>query len=42
MKVRCFSMFVVDDYFKKVVEKYQIINPCDIYRCCDDMVAKLR
>lgn len=33
---------LIDDYFKKVVEKYQIINPCDISRYCDDMVAKLR
>ena len=33
---------LIDDYFKKVVEKYQIINPCEISRYCDDMVAKLR
>lgn len=31
----------IDAYFKSVVEKYQIINPCDMTRYCSDMVSKL-
>lgn len=31
----------IDAYFKRVVEKYQIINPCDMMRYCSDMVEKI-
>lgn len=32
----------INSYFKHVVEKYQIANPCDIACYCSDMVANLR
>ena len=32
----------INSYFKQIVEKYQIINPCDIVSYCSDMVANLR
>lgn len=32
---------LIDDYFKKVVETYRIINPCDISRYSSDMVERL-
>lgn len=31
----------INNYFKKVVEKYKIINPCDMASYCADMVANL-
>ena len=36
------SQTSIKSYFKQVVEKYQIINPCDITRYCSAMVANLR
>lgn len=31
----------IDTYFKRIVEKYQIINPRDMIRYCSDMVSQL-
>lgn len=31
----------IDSYFIRIVEKYQIINPCDITLYCSDMIANL-
>lgn len=39
--VTVISRDTIDAYFKRVVEKYQIINPCDMMRYCSDMVAQL-
>ena len=31
---------IIEDYFAEVVEKYHIINPCDIKKYCDVMIAE--
>lgn len=35
------SRDIINNYFVKIVEKYNIVNPCDISRYSEDMVEKL-